>query len=262
MSFYKRFNIEIPIDEAKERFVNQARNQICLHFHSAPRGNVDVILIVANTLGKPYNLGYKSIAHLDNYFSGNFYETLHIVENIYAEVENAGYNHKENFNTIIIELLSDSPVDLGVTWKDGKFYQKGAEELDDKLVNENLKWLSDEKYSTVRVPFEKALRHLLESHKRPELLTDCITDMYEAVEAMAKLVTGKNKELSGNAELFISLLKVSNKYKDVLKGILKGYIDYGCNYRHAGEKDHPTFIETENFIYLSGIILRASQLTT
>ncbi|MBA7699374.1 hypothetical protein ES703_108069 [subsurface metagenome] len=73
---------------------------------------------------------------------------------------------------------------------------------------------------------------------------------------MAKLVTGRDRDLSGNAELFISKLKLIEYYK----GMLKDYIDFACDYRHAvklGEKRRPLLRnEVEAFIYTSGLFIR------
>ncbi len=141
-------------------------------------------------------------------------------------------------------------------WRDGVFWPSGAKLLDEALVNENLKWLADKGYHDVLGPFEKGLRHFLEAQQKPERLGDTVTDIYEAVEALAKVVTGRDKDLSGNAELFISKLELSDYYRKMLKD----YIDFACDYRHAvklGEKRKPlTRNEVEAFIYTSGLFIR------
>jgi hypothetical protein len=257
MKFYERFDIKMPIEDAKNRFVNQVHNMIFLEYHD-PGHDVNINFVAANTIGKPYNIHRGSIDYLDEYITGGFLDTLHITENIYSEIIIKRPQYADDFKNTIIELLEDAPVDLGITWKNGQFYPTGAKLLDEHLVNESLKWLSANAYSTVLEPFEKGLRHLLHSNKRPELKADCITDMYEAVEALAKIITEKDKDLSANKELFISKLNVSNDYKAVLRGLLNEYIDYGCKFRHAGKKKIPTLNETENYIYLSGSIIRAA----
>jgi len=96
----------------------------------------------------------------------------------------------------------------------------------------------------------------MEAQQKPERLGDTITDIYEAVEALAKSVTGRDKDLSGNAELFISKLELSDYYKKMLKD----YIEFACDYRHAvklGEKREPlSRNEVEAFIYTSGLFMR------
>ncbi len=106
-------------------------------------------------------------------------------------------------------------------------------------------------------PFSKGLQHLLESDKRPELGSDVITDMYEALEALAKVVTGRStRDLSANAELFLSTLGVSDGYRS----ILKEYIKYANDFRHALEegkvRSAPPAREVESFVYLTGLFIR------
>jgi len=131
-----------------------------------------------------------------------------------------------------------------------------AKLLDEKLVNEELQWLSTQGYESVLGPFKRGLDHFLHSEQRPELLSDVITDMYEALEALAKIATGNDRELSGNRELFISNVKASQEYKQ----ILKGYIGYANKFRHAltGGKKRPDISrkEAESFIYLTGLFIR------
>jgi|SRR5712691_7622673 len=107
------------------------------------------------------------------------------------------------------------------------------------------------------MPYEKGLRHFLEAEKRPEVLSDVITDMYEALEELAKIVTGRpNTDLSRNAEAFIKAVKASDAYKS----ILKEYIAYANRFRHSPKPVSPrpslSTPEVESFIYLTGIFIR------
>lgn len=83
-----------------------------------------------------------------------------------------------------------------------------------------------------------------------------MTDAYEATEAMAKIVTGREGDLSKNRERFIQKVQASPEYKE----ILKDYIDYGCRFRHAASTNRPkpiaAYREAESFVYLSALFLR------
>jgi len=155
-------------------------------------------------------------------------------------------------------LLAESEIDLGIEWTGTQFLRSGAPALDHALVKEPLGRLAaDAKYATVLLPFDKGLRHLLQSNSRPELLADVVTDMYEALEALAKIVTGRSdKDLSGNAELFISKSPVPSGYRK----LLKDYIEYANEFRHAarpGEvRSMPSEKEAEAFVYLTGLFIR------
>lgn len=159
-------------------------------------------------------------------------------------------------NKRIKELLEMSEVDLGVKWVDGIFIRKGAEELDDKLINLPLKWLRSNNYENVLLPFEKGLDHLLRSNSNPDLLYDVITDMYESLEALSHIVTGRSEDLCANREMFLSKIKSSKEYKP----ILKEYISYANNFRHAVKegKLRPKISEAEceSFVYLTGLFMR------
>ena len=74
-------------------------------------------------------------------------------------------------------------------------------------------WLSNPKHKTVYDPFQKGLSHYLEATNKPERLADVITDMYEAVEALARVITGRDRDLSTNREMFISRIGASEYCK-------------------------------------------------
>src|SRR5216684_879099 len=97
---------------------------------------------------------------------------------------------------------------------------------------------------------KKGLSHFLEAEKKPYLLADVVTDMYESIEALSKIVTGRgNKDLSANAEMFIRSINASEHYKQ----ILKDYISYANEFRHAVKQGNarpkPSIVEVESFVY-------------
>jgi hypothetical protein len=167
---------------------------------------------------------------------------------------------KDLVDNAVMEILADSEVDLGIRWNNGHFLPSGSPLLDEKLVNDVLGILGVKGHDGVLVPFKKGLDHFLHSVKKPELLADVITDMYEALEALAKIITGRDKDLSANAELLISKLNVSEEYKP----ILKAYIAYANEFRHAAEKGQKKAIpprqEVESFIYLTGLFVRLAMI--
>jgi hypothetical protein len=121
---------------------------------------------------------------------------------------------------------------------------------------ESLKWLREKNYRTVLAPFEKGLEHLLRARAKAELLSDVVTDSYEALEALGKILTGKDKTLDANRELFLSKVNASDEYKR----ILHQYCEYAHNFRHGAidptKKPSITYSEAESFVYLTGIFLR------
>lgn len=207
-------------------------------------------------MGARYELGSR----VSTYILDDFYRCLQAVEAMYQYFGYSTVLKGKEYKTIIDvgvnETLLEAEVDLGIEWTNGRFKKKGAKLLDEKLVNESLRWLSDKKYESVLNPFSKGLEHFLHAENRPELLSDVITDMYEALEALAKIITERDKDLSGNAELFIKKLGVSDSYKR----LVKEYISFANEFRHASkkgvEKPKLSIPEVESFMYLTGLFIR------
>jgi hypothetical protein len=253
--FHERFEIPIDIDGAKRRFINRATNRIFENFFEGHLAGVverqTIRWRVANALGEEHN----SLANLAWYAGGDFYRCLQVIEAAYEALES--HAHRSILSTSINIVLSESEIDLGIGWQPPTFVRTGARLLDIRLVNEPLRWLSDPKYKSVYEPFEKGLSHFLEAEKKPHLLADVVTDMYEAVEALAKIVTGrKNKDLSANAELLVRTIDASEHYKQ----ILKDYISYANEFRHAAKqgvaRPKLSLREVESFVYLTGVFIR------
>ena len=256
-SFYQRFNIEVGTDEARERFINRVISQVKQDLGMLEEGRkaghyAEATYHAAIKVGAEYNVYSK----FSDYVEDSFYDCLIALEAIHEVFVARSYREAEKLSNLIQYAISLSETDLSIEWREGAFWPSGAKLLDEALVNENLKWLADKGYQDVSVPFEKGLRHFLEAMQKPERLADTITDVYEAVEALAKRVTGKDRELSSNAELFISKLKLSGYYKKMLKD----YIDYANDYRHAAKlgrgKKLPIRNEVEAYIYTSGLYIR------
>jgi len=247
--FHQRFNIEIGLEEAQSRFINRVNNMMPAIFTWAKGVDYRLAWKLANTLG----MEYQEQDTLEQFLSDDFYSYLETLEALYKVINDT---YQQQFDERMKTILSLTEVDLGIQWRDGFFWPSGAKLLDQALVNENLKWLTAPKYIDVLTPFEKGLRHFLEAQQQPTKLSDAITDIYEALEALAKIVTGKDKDLSGNAESFISELKLSDHYK----GILKAHILYANQYRHApkpgGKRKPPLLNEVEAFVYTTGLFIR------
>lgn len=244
--FSQRFNIEIGLDEAKRRFTNRAHNlisEIIKHMRSKDEGSATEIF-VCTKLGERW----KGLGCLSNIIGDSFDEHLRALEALYE------YEPTRTLaESSIMLALKEAEIDLGVRWSKDCFLPSGSALLDETLVNDVL---GSRIQTSVIVPFKKGLDHFLHSNKKPALLSDVVTDMYEALEAQAKIIAGNDKDFSANAELFISKLDLSNEYKP----ILKAYISYANEFRHAAKRDQiRTPIskrEVESFIYMTGLFLR------
>jgi len=253
MKFTERFGIEVGLEEAQKRFVNRIHNRVYLGFLTELDSDVQWMIHrgIASALGDLYD----NKIYVEQQIGRDFLRNLHALETLYKAY--SIIDGCKEIDSLIKLSLSESEVDLGIRWENGKFIPSGAKLLDDELVNKALHWLKDRKHENVLVPFEKGLSHFLHSEKRPELLSDVITDMYEALEALAKIVTERpDKDLSANKELFISKINASSEYKK----ILSEYINYANNFRHAadGKNQKPELNkkEVESFVYLTGLFIR------
>jgi len=246
--FHKRFDIEIGLDEARRRFVNRAQNLIFNLLVFMFSNYEEIKREVATTLGEQYHPGYD----LQLYTKQDFLRTLQAIEGVYRALP---YDQSKLVGTVN-RLINESEVNLSIYWKNGNFFREGAPILDQKLINDVLGWLESTHFDSVVSPFQKGLKHLLDCDRKPELRNDVITDMYEALEALAKAVTDRNEDLSANRELFLSKVKASKGYKQ----LLKDYIDYSNEFRHAATLGSPrpeiTLKEAESFVYLTGLFIR------
>ena len=265
--FCHRFQIQIPLEDAKRRFVNRAHNEIL-------QGNAfwvsdiyhwtDVYQQVATHLGE-FSRSGEGLSHgtLERYTGKDFARTLEALEGVYGALD----QHKRaKLDIAVCRLLDMSEIDLQVDWKKGRFYPTGARELDARLLNDSLDWLGEQEYLTVLRPFEKALDHLLRARAKPELLSDVVTDAYEALEALAKIVTGKDQTLDANHELFLAKICTSDEYKQVLNDCLKKYRPFAHSFRHGAatpaQKPSICYAEAESFVYLTGVFIRLAISTS
>ena len=274
-NFNERFGIPVDIDQEREKFIARVSNEI---FDALPGGQMFYkgriiqgevedyhtrVRPIVSFLGKQYQPSGSIHAKtkLTSYIDiEDFLEVLKTIEAIYATEHlweyDTGGKRQGAVEKKVNSILAQSELDIGIRWQDGKFWPKGAELLDENLVNDPLKWLRTNGHSTVVKPFEKALHHFLEAGSRPEILSNVIEDAYKALEALAKIVLDNDRDISQNREKFVSEIKG----KDFHKEILKQYIGYGNKYRHGSKpkstRPQPSKAEAEFFLYFTGTFLR------
>jgi len=258
--FHERFEIEVGVPEARRRFTQRVGNLVFerylgKHFEQWPRYVAGEY--IASVLGDHYT-GTHYLETLAA--TADFHRHLQAIEGLYDHVVknegDHGTTRRDALDAVVREVMAMSETDLGVRWESGRFLPQGARLLDDKLVNDPLRWLKAKGYENVLAPYRKGLEHLLQGQKNPAQLADVITDMYEALEALAKVMTGRDADLSANRELFTKKVKAADSYKQMLKH----YIDYANDYRHAVEqgtvRPTPSPVEAESFVYQTGVFIR------
>ena len=268
--FYKRFNIEVGLNEARRRFIERIRTltwSLISNAYTSERKDMNALLQAVNFhLGERHQSVHfpSELMHQWDAFVGDdFSKCLKMTEAVCVGMVAQRYSPDTvaRFMGGVTTAVQNSEFDLEISWDGKRFTRRGAKLLDEKLVNEPLEWLRDPKYRNVLLPFEKGLKHWMEGHKNPERYGDVITDVYEAIEALAKLVTGRDADLSANREKFAALLGLPEAYKKMLKE----YIEFGCEYRHSPEtskaRTYPSERNTEAFIYVTGVFLRLAVQT-
>jgi len=197
---------------------------------------------------------------VDYHLKNDFFRHLQAIEALYEAIDlsltSFNYGKNEELDLIVQNILALSEVDLGIRWENGHFLPSRAQILDQALVDDPLRWLRlKPKYETVIIPFEKSLRHLLQVKNLPELCYDVIRDAYEALEALGMIITGRSdKDLSANKDLLIKKLGLGERHKR----LLKEYINYANEYRHAVDQPRVAMevTEAESFVYLTGWFIR------
>ena len=256
--FHERFGLPVDIEAERQKFINRVCDHIFdtwdFFYKTTPPSALNIIFqSIAFEFGIRHDKKMKSIYNCIN--ENNYFEVLHGIEVLYKN--DPYFNIKSVIDRDMNDhIISKSESDLGIRWENGKFIRTGAKLFDDELLNDPLKWLRRKGHPTIIEPFEKARHHFLEAESQPKVLSDVITDAYEALEALAKIVLDNNQELSKNREKFVSKIKG----KEFHKKILKEYVDYGCKYRHAADpkapRPQPTIAEAEFFLYFTGTFIR------
>ena len=251
--FHLRFDIQVDMEQAQQHFINRIENQLSVDFPTVANGTTSgdwVLRQVASALGAIH----ISAAPFKYYVKRDFLQCLHALEAMYQAI--AASYESAKLNMLVETVISQSEVDLGISWENGTFRRSGAKLLDEELVNEPLQWLSDPNYKSVLTPLKKGVTDFLETNKYPGKLVDTIRDMYEALEKMARIVNGNNKNLKANAEQFVSKLGLSTHYSKMLKD----YTEFANEFRHAveegKERTPPAPQEVEAFVYTTGIFIR------
>ena len=255
VSFHRRFNIPVDRDTAEAHFVNRVLNFISREYPDVDRPaytmeDMEQLIAIASHLGERFKPGVP----FENYVRGDFYRCLHALEGLYSTLY---AREAASFSQELQTIISQSDFDLGIRWQNGVFLPSGAELLDEAIVNDNLRWLSSSGYENVLAPFQKGLSEFLQGTRDAAKYTDGVRDMYEALEALAKVVTGRpNRDLSANRELFVTKLGLTHFYAKMLSD----YIAYACEFRHGVDASRartpPPPREVEAFIYTTGLFIR------
>ena len=214
---------------------------------------------------REYGDGYWSDVTMETMTKGDFYQTLSVIEKAYQYLvedkpgqiyDRYGFHGQEelinlrNFNERMNRVILLSETDLGIFWKEGKFYLSGAKELDEALVSDALEWLIT--HPETRKQFLVALDHYKKSLQSKPAGKDAITNSYTSVETLAREILKNDRSFDKNSDQLVEKLGLSKEYKNIIHYYKQLANEYGS--RHAGSD--PNHKEVEAFVYFTGLLLR------
>lgn len=252
---YKRLGLETDLNKEKEKFIKRIQlifREIDFR-HLAPIGGPDnnlynVLIKIALLLGE------EKKEYLEQLIEDSTIERALLVSEIFLNViknESSFYLENRSFPSKIEEAINLSIIDLGISFKNEKFYKKGAEELDKKLIFKPLEWLND--YPKTKIFFEGALKENLRKD-----YPDAITKSYSALESVVKTFLNNNTNLKKNIPKLLDGLNLPVQWGK----ILFNFCDYAHEFssRHGKEegtkslKINPEIVEA--YIYFTGLVIR------
>lgn len=260
-NIYERLGLKADLEEEQNKFIKRA----IIVFreieqqHKCPTGgpNKDLYKLlneISFILGEDMKLRLVSFLEINDIFP-TIGRTMLVLEVILSSLKATSIfrNDYTLLKTKIMESLDYSIIDLGISFKDDKFYRKGAEELDEKLILEPLEWLK--KYPKAKELFSGALREILKKD-----YPDSITKAYSALESIVKTVLGNNKNLKDNTESLLKLISLPKQWGK----ILHNFCEYAHEFSSRHGKSETTKIKQEEanpeiaeaYIYLTGLVIR------
>src|SRR5262249_38441915 len=215
----------------------------------------------AQLLGKRYQAALSVEAYIDPGFDGAL-QALEALHGAYRSRFPADVEGLKALNRQIQSLLEESEVDLGLQWANGQFVHYDVTLLNERLIDNVLRWLQEQNYENVLKPYRQGLRYFVHAKQHPEGLAHVVTEMSEAFEAFAKhLMKRSEADLYANKDLFLNACNASQVYKD----LLSAYIEYAHTLRQTTQFGRAqlslSIHEVETVMYLTSIFVRFAMAT-
>ena len=204
-----------------------------------------------------YGDGYEGIIsvlqdHADSV--KDFLPYYMVLINCLEDIDNREWG-RQNFLDLICKQLKESQIPFEVKEdKDGFFiFPRGAKELDDDLVSENLEWLKE--YPKSRTAFILALKEYADQN---DVNASDIADKFrKALESFFQEFFGSEKSLENYKSEYGAYLKqhgVPPEISNNFESILQAYTNYINNY--AKHHDRTGLNVLEYIMYQTGNIIR------
>lgn len=150
-------------------------------------------------------------------------------------------------------VIEITPIDIGYLFSGDTIIKKGAKELDEKLILDNLTWLS--KYPASKEFFENSLKHYLGKN-----YPDAITNAYSSLEGLVKTFLKKDKQLDSDEirKELINKLGLQGDWGQLLYFYCKLAHEFSSRHgkKETGEKFELPIELVEFYIYITGTFMR------
>jgi len=160
------------------------------------------------------------------------------------------------YNQIVAETkraMEVTPIDIGYLFSGDTIIKKGAKELDEKLILENLTWLS--KYPATKELFENSLKYYLGKN-----YPDAITNAYSSLEGLVKTFLNKDKRLDTDEirKELINKLGLEGDWGQLLYFYCQLSHEFSSRHgkKDTGEKLQLAIELVEFYIYITGTFMR------
>jgi hypothetical protein len=163
----------------------------------------------------------------------------------------------ENLYNFIVDeakkAIEITPIDIGYLFSGDTIIKKGAKELDEKLIQETLTWLS--KYPAVRQSFETCLKQYLGKN-----YPDAITNAYSSLEGLVKTFLNKDKQFDTDEirKELINKLGLEGNWGQLLYFYCKLAHEFSSRHgkKETGEELQLAIELVEFYIYITGTFMR------
>ena len=256
---FSRFNIKIDLNESQARFRNKINN-ILFYSTLFSKGAFELEAIAfqfCNEYGLKFDPDYNfEDEYLDDSITFEEYLTrlICIIDILFEKIPDTAKALCE----LIDKSINESPTDLNLRLVKSKkrysIFPKGSQLLDDKLVDDSLNILTNPKYQSVRIAFEKGLKEYLQSSQDRSKLKNCLRDMQLSMDELSKIVL-KDKNVG-----IKHLIKNENWSKtglnDYYKKILFEYNEMLDKLSKHSSASMLSEKEVESVVYLTGLFIR------
>jgi hypothetical protein len=262
-ALFKRFDIDIDIETAQEKFRNKINNIL---FYGLTFNDEDSDVEIddlswdfANKLSIKYSDSNSfKYTYLGDSLPFNEY-LLHLQMLLDILKENNFDNRYKVLSDLIEEAIDESVCDLGIRVKRFKdntvqILREGSKLLDNDLVDDVLGVLDEANKKPIKIVFKKGLKEFFESNVDNQKTKNVVRDMQLSLDETVKLLF-KDKNL-GFKHFFKGKKWESIGFNDYQKQIywnLNEYID-----KLAKHKSDSKILKSdaENIIYLTAMFIR------